>query len=58
MEVRIGYACRLLAEDEKNVSEVCYDCGYNNMSHFNHQFKTITKKTPLEYKMDYIKIYQ
>ena len=58
MEVRIGYACRLLAEDEKNVSEVCYDCGYNNMSHFNHQFKTITKKTPLEYKMEYIKIYQ
>ena len=58
MEVRIGNACRLLGEDEKNVSEVCYDCGYNNMSHFNHQFKTITKKTPLEYKIEYIKIYQ
>ena len=56
MEVRIGYACRLLVEDEKNVSEVCYECGYNNMSHFNHQFKTITQKTPLEYKANYLKM--
>lgn len=56
MEVRIGYACRLLVEDEKNVSEVCYECGYNNMSHFNHQFKAITKKTPLEYKNDYLRM--
>ncbi|WP_301922456.1 AraC family transcriptional regulator [Ferruginibacter sp.] len=56
MEVKIGFACRLLVEDEKNVSEVCYECGYNNMSHFNHQFKAITKKTPLEYKKDYLKM--
>jgi AraC-like DNA-binding protein len=56
MEVRIGYACRLLAEDEKNVSEVSYECGYNNMSHFNQQFKTITKKTPLEYRRDYLRM--
>ncbi|MBZ5856002.1 AraC family transcriptional regulator [Flavihumibacter profundi] len=50
MEVRIGYACRLLTEDEKNVAEICYDCGYNNISHFNHQFKMITATTPLGYK--------
>ncbi len=56
MEVRIGYACRLLVDDEKNVSEVCYECGYNNISHFNHQFKIITTKTPLEYKGDYLQM--
>ncbi|MDN3655544.1 AraC family transcriptional regulator [Ferruginibacter paludis] len=56
MEVRIGFACRLLVEDEKNVSEVCYECGYNNLSHFNKQFKTITKKTPLGYRGDYLKM--
>jgi AraC-like DNA-binding protein len=55
MEVRIGYACRLLAEDEKNVSEICYECGYNNISNFNQQFKLITAKRPLEYKRDYLK---
>jgi AraC-like DNA-binding protein len=56
MEVRIGYACRLLVEEEKNVSEICYECGYNNISHFNHQFKAITKKSPLKYKMDYMEM--
>jgi AraC-like DNA-binding protein len=56
MEVRIGYACRLLIEDEKNVSEISYEAGYNNISHFNHQFKLITKKKPLEYKRDYLKM--
>jgi AraC-like DNA-binding protein len=55
MEVRIGYACRLLVEDEKNVSEISYHCGYNNISNFNQQFKLITKKKPLEYKKDYLK---
>ncbi|MES1223584.1 MAG: AraC family transcriptional regulator, partial [Bacteroidota bacterium] len=55
MEVRIGYACRLLVEDEKNVAEISYDCGYNNISHFNHQFKFITGKKPVEYKRDYLK---
>lgn len=56
MEVRIGYACRLLIEDEKNVSEISYEAGYNNISHFNHQFKLITKKKPLEYKRDYLEM--
>lgn len=55
MEVRIGHACKLLVEDEKNVSEISYECGYNNISHFNHQFKMITGKKPLEYKKDYLK---
>ena len=55
MEVRIGHACRLLSEDEKNVAEISYEAGYNNISHFNHQFKLITKKKPLEYKKHYLK---
>ncbi|MDP9041033.1 MAG: AraC family transcriptional regulator [Bacteroidota bacterium] len=54
MEVRIGYACQLLVEDEKNVTEICYECGYNDLSHFNHQFKMITNRKPLEYKRDYL----
>lgn len=54
MEVRIGAACRMLVEDERNVSEISYACGYNNISHFNHQFKYITGKNPMEYKRDYL----
>jgi len=48
-EIRIGYACRLLIEKRYDVSEICYACGFNSLSNFNRQFKTITGKTPLEY---------
>jgi len=54
MEVRIGHACRLLVEDEYNIGEIGYACGYNNISHFYHQFKSITNKNPLDYRNAYL----
>lgn len=55
MEVRIGHACRLLVEEEFNMAEIGYACGYNNISHFYHQFKALTKKNPLDYRQHYLK---
>lgn len=49
LEVRIGYACKMLIENEYSVSQICYASGFNNLSNFNRQFKTITGKTPLQY---------
>ena len=49
-EIRIGYACKLLLEEGHNISQVCYECGFNNMSNFNRQFKKITGKSPLQYR--------
>ena len=54
MEVRIGHACRLLVEEEYNIGEIGYTCGYNNISHFYHQFKNITHKNPLDYRHSYL----
>jgi len=54
IEVRIGHACRLLIEQDMNVAEISYACGYNNISHFYHQFKAVTQKHPLEYRSHYI----
>ncbi len=48
--VRIGMAARLLAETDKQITQICYDCGYNNLANFNHYFKQIMKKTPSEYR--------
>ncbi|MEJ0055678.1 MAG: AraC family transcriptional regulator [Bacteroidota bacterium] len=48
-EVRVGYACRLLMEHKYNISETCYECGFNNISNFNRQFKNIVKMPPSEY---------
>jgi AraC-like DNA-binding protein len=54
-EVRIGYACRLLIENDMSVEQVCYESGFNNLSNFNRYFKELTKKTPLQYVREYAK---
>ena len=54
MEVRIGYACKLLIENNMCMSQVGYTCGFNNLSNFNRQFKLLTKKTPLQYQKVYV----
>ncbi len=48
-EVRIGFASKLLGEADKNIKQIAYESGFNNLSHFNKQFKKIMKLTPKEY---------
>jgi len=48
--VRIGYACKLIAERDQSIAEVAYECGFNNLANFNRQFKKLKKMTPREYK--------
>jgi AraC-like DNA-binding protein len=38
-ELRINRACRLLAAGDRNVTEVCFDCGFENLSYFIQVFK-------------------
>lgn len=49
-EIRIGHACKILIEGKFNVSQVCYECGFQNQSYFIKQFKRITHQTPLCYQ--------
>lgn len=48
-EIRIGYACKLLIENDLNISAIAYETGFNNLSNFNRQFKMIKKTSPSEY---------
>ncbi len=48
-ELRVSAACKLLAEREANISEICYEVGFNNLSNFNRQFKRVTGFTPSAY---------
>ena len=41
-EFRITHACRLLADDHLSIAGISFECGFNNLSHFNKQFKLIT----------------
>jgi len=52
-EVRIGHAARLLLEGHHNVSEACYDSGYNNMSNFNKHFKEVKGLSPRDFLRRY-----
>ena len=52
-ELRIGYACKLLIQDKQNISTICYECGFNNLSNFNRQFKLIKGHSPRDYKKKY-----
>lgn len=52
-EVKIGYASKLLLEENLNITQICYESGFENVSNFNRQFKSITKLTPSKYKHDY-----
>lgn len=51
--VRIGIAAKLLAETDKQITQICFECGYNNLANFNHYFKVIMKKTPSEYRKSF-----
>lgn len=48
-ELRIDYACELLLAGKLSISQVCYETGFNNISNFNRQFKSITNFTPTSY---------
>ena len=48
-EIRVGYACKLLMENKNSVSSVCYESGFNNISNFNRQFKSIVGMSPSDY---------
>ena len=50
VEIRLGYAARMLVDTEKNISEICYECGFNNLSNFNRTFKAKRNYTPREFR--------
>jgi len=49
-ELRIGRACRLLAETQRSVTEVALACGYTNLSNFTRQFLRLKKVTPRRFR--------
>ncbi|MEO6948524.1 MAG: AraC family transcriptional regulator [Ginsengibacter sp.] len=53
-EIRIGHACNMLIEDNYSITEICFLSGYNNIAFFNRQFKALKKRTPKEFRREYI----
>lgn len=49
-EVRIAYACKLLNNTNYSITDVCFESGFNHLSYFNRQFKSIMQMNPLQYQ--------
>ncbi len=48
-EIRVEAGCKQLLAGNSAVSQVCFEVGFNNLSNFNRQFKSITGYSPKEY---------
>ena len=49
-EYRLVHASKLLSEETTSISQICLECGFNNFSHFNKEFKLFTGKSPSAYR--------
>lgn len=52
-ELRLGYATRRLIETNEDISEICFNCGFNNISNFNRIFKKKQNCTPSEFRENF-----
>ena len=55
-EYRVVHATKLLSESQMNITDICFECGFNNFSHFNKIFKEITGKSASKYRKELKKI--
>ena len=55
IDIRLGFAARLLVDSTMSVAEICYDCGFNNLSNFNRIFKKKKACSPKEFRENYRK---
>ena len=49
-EIRIMHSCKLLTETDKTIIEVAFQCGYENTSYFNRQFRLYCNNSPKEFR--------
>lgn len=50
MLCRLAHASAMLADTDKNITEICYAAGFSDASNFARYFKHATGKTPSEYR--------
>lgn len=55
IDYRLGHASRLLADTTNSIAEICYDCGFNNLSNFNRIFKKRKECSPKEFRENFRK---
>lgn len=49
-DLRINYAANLLCNSDMEIIDICYDCGFQNLSHFYHLFKEKHNLSPAKFR--------
>lgn len=49
-KIRIARACTLLESDSLGITDICFECGFQNISNFNRNFRREKGMTPREYR--------
>ena len=49
-EYRVVHATKLLSESQMTITDICFECGFNNFSHFNKLFNEFTGKSASAYR--------
>lgn len=49
-EYRVVHATKLLHESQMTITDICFESGFNNFSHFNKLFKEFTGKSASSYR--------
>jgi AraC-like DNA-binding protein len=49
-KIKIDLARQLLLNTDLSVVDISYDCGFNNLSHFNKQFKKFNQVSPRQFR--------
>ncbi|MCK0178711.1 AraC family transcriptional regulator [Flavobacteriaceae bacterium S0862] len=57
-EYRVVHATKLLSESQLSITDVSFECGFNNFSHFNKVFKEFTEKSASKYRSELRQIIQ
>jgi len=52
-EYRISKACKLLIETDKQISDICYESGFESIPFFYRQFKKFKRCQPKQYRISF-----
>lgn len=55
-DLRLQKAAKLITENELPITQICYECGYNNISNFNRQFLSHYMMSPRKYRTTFQKL--
>ena len=55
IDLRLGYASRMLVDSTNSISEIGFSCGFNNLSNFNRIFRKRKGCSPSEFRENYHK---